>query len=187
MLNNFLSESFFCFLILISSFKISSAQSNNDYIPCSEMPNLMQHFNADYYALERFYTPAGNDSPFGFNGGGDNGASSPEKRERMKKLYEEYLQKLSQLDFEKLSQECRVDYILFQRDINSKLQILSAKAVAYEKIKQWIPFADEINELEKLRRRGSQLDGEKTAKEWFNISNEIKSLESKLKDDKIIS
>ena len=105
----------------------------------------------------------------------------------MEKLYREYLQKLSLLDFDKLSQECKVDYILFQRDLKNKLQKDSVKAVAYEKIKQWIPFADEINALEKLRRRGTQLDGEKIAKEWFAISNEIKSLETKLKDDKTIS
>jgi len=74
---------FFCFVILFLSASVCFAQSTDEYVPCSEMPNLMQNFNADYNALQRFYTPADNNSPFGFNTSGDNGAASLEKRELM--------------------------------------------------------------------------------------------------------
>jgi len=182
----YLSQLLWVFALFLSA-SVCLAQSNDEYAPCSEMPNLIQNFNADYSALQRFYTPSGNNSPFGPNGSDDNGAGSPEKRERMEKLYKEYLQKLSQLDFDKLPQECKADYILFKRNLNDQLKISVTKAAAYEKIKQWIPFADKVYALEKLRRRGTQLDGEKIAKEWFDISNEIKLLQVKLKDDKTIS
>ncbi|MBS1666894.1 MAG: DUF885 family protein [Bacteroidetes bacterium] len=174
------------FVIVFSWPDISTAQPKDDFVPCSEMPNLMQNFNADYSALERFYTPADNNSPFG-NYGSNNDAASPEKRERMEKLYNDYLKKLSQLDFDKLPQECKVDYILFKRDLNDKLKTSTLKALSYEKIKPWVPFADEIYALEKIRRRGKQLDAEKIAKEWFTISNEIKALKATLNEDKTIS
>ena len=184
--NHFFLRKLFCLATLFLITTFCFAQSKDEYVPCGEMPNLMQNYNADNSALERFYTPSDNNSPFGYYGG-NNGADSPEKRERMEKLYKEYLQKLAQMDFNKLSQECKVDYILFKRDLNAKLKISATKATSYEKIKQWIPFADKIYALEKLRRRGTPLDPEKTAKEWFDISNEIKTLVAKLKDDKTIS
>src|ERR1700734_424525 len=102
---------FFRFLffgtILVCSGRLSKAQTTADYVPCPEMPELIQQFKADRDALERYYTPAGKGQYYN----DDKGASSPEKRERMEKLYQEYLQKLSALDFQKLSQECKTDYI----------------------------------------------------------------------------
>src|SRR5271154_1812558 len=111
---NFLRKSI-CLAALFLATTFCFAQSKDEYVPCSEIPNIMQLYNADYNALERFYTPSGNDSPFGFGRRDNNGATSPEKRERMEKLYKEYLQKLAQIDFDKLPQECKVDYILFKR------------------------------------------------------------------------
>lgn len=37
--------------------QLSFAQSKvNEYVPCQEMPNIIQHYNADYRALSRFYS-----------------------------------------------------------------------------------------------------------------------------------
>ncbi|WP_153795822.1 DUF885 family protein [Foetidibacter luteolus] len=163
------------------------AQTKYDFVPCQEMPDLMQKYQADYRAIQRFYTPADNNSPFSYRGGDGDGADSPEKRERLVKLYNEYLQKLSQLNFKGLSQECKVDYILFKRDLDEQLKVAAIKTTAYEKVKTWMPFADKIFALEKLRRRGTQQDGEKIAREWFAIGNEVKALQAKLKNDKSIS
>ncbi|MBS1946581.1 MAG: DUF885 family protein [Bacteroidetes bacterium] len=173
--------------VLLFASSLCLAQLKFDYVPCNEMPYVMQQYNADYEALQRFYTPSGNDSPFGYGRRDYNGAASPEKRARMEKLYNEYLQKLSMIDFNKLPQECKADYILFKRDLDASLKQSATKTAAYEKIKQWVPFADNLFAAEKLRRRGTQLDAEKMAKEWSDIGNAIKSMEAKLKDDKTVS
>jgi len=173
-----------CFLSLYTGTVV--AQTNNEYVPCQEMPNIIQNYQADYRALQRFYTPSDNNSPFGRGGGGDE-ADSPEKRERLDQLYKEYLQKLEKLNFKSLSQECKADYILLKRDLEENLNVASIKAAAYEKIKTWMPFADSIYALEKLRRRGIPLDGERIAKQWFAIGNTIKQLQARLKDDKTIT
>jgi uncharacterized protein (DUF885 family) len=181
---NFLFR-FLFFGVMLALISLSSqSQTTVDYVPCQEMPDLMQQYKADRDALERFYTPIGHDQYYASD---DKGASAPEKRERMEKLYQEYLQKLAVLDFKKLSQECKTDYILFKRDLNASLQSSSIKAAAYEKIKAWIPFAGEIYALEKIRRRGGALDAEKIAAAWFDISGEIKSLEVKLIADKSLT
>ena len=45
---------FVCMIILIWLF----ANKKNEYVPCQEMPDLIQQYNADFRALSRFYSPA---------------------------------------------------------------------------------------------------------------------------------
>ena len=45
------------------------AQSKNEYVPCQEMPNLIQNYNADYRALVRYYTPSTGNAQRGGGGG----------------------------------------------------------------------------------------------------------------------
>jgi hypothetical protein len=171
--------------ILLFSANLCLAQAKNDYVPCSEMPNIMQHFNADFNAIARFYGPSDSNGPLVEEGKIAN--SSPEIRARLSKLYSEYLNSLDQLDFDNLPQECKVDFILFERDLKDKLRTSEIQQEAYDKIKMWMPFADTIYDCQRLRRRGADLDAEKLAKEWFVFGREIKRLQEKLKDDQTIS
>ena len=77
------------------------AQPGKDYVPCNEMPALIHTYHADVSALDRVYIV--NDSP--------------EKTERYKLLAEDYLGKIRKLNFSNLPQGCKVDYILFKRDL----------------------------------------------------------------------
>ena len=143
----------------------------------------MQNYNADYRALARYYSPASANGR-GFGGGGSDATGSPEKREKLEQLNKDYLSKLKNVNFKSLSQECKVDYILFKRDLNERLRLSAEETKSYTNIKTWLPFADKIYELEKLRRRGGQPDAEKVAKQWADIAGEVKTLTSKLKDEK---
>ena len=138
---------------------------NNSYVPCQEMPSLMENYKADFNAINKFYTPLSNARG---NQRNDN-SSSPEKRERLNSLNRQYLQKLEQLDFNSLPQECKADYILFKRDLNENTRKLAIESDEYDSIKSWLPFADSIFALEKLRRRGQQVNAEKLAKDWFDM------------------
>ncbi len=165
-----------------------SQMSPDAYAPCQEMPNLITTYNADYQALIRFYTPTANASGFGRGGGGGEGGSfSPEKRARLESLCKEYQKKLEQIDFNSLSQECKVDYILFKRDLDESLKVSAKEAAGYAKIKKWFPFSDSVYILEKMRRRGHQPDAEATAKSWAAITNQLKQLKTKLKSDSTLS
>jgi hypothetical protein len=153
-------------LLAVSGF----AQSPGDYVPCQEMPNLIQNYQADYKAIVRFYSPMVQNARgnFGGGGGGSNGSAadgvgSPERREKLTGLYNQYLDKLSKLNFSGLSQECKVDYILFKRDMNEKLRTSAYEGGQYEKVKAWFPFADKLYAIDKIRRRGHQQDAEKMA------------------------
>ena len=172
----------FTFLALLA---VAQPKGSDVYVPCQEMPNLIEDYAADFRALARFYSPSSSGS---FRGGGaDAGVGSPEKRERLDKLNNDYLKKLAQLNFKGLPQECKVDYLLFKRDINEKLRKSAEEETEYNNIKQWLPFADKVYVLEKLRRRGAAIDGEKVSKEWAVIIKEVKSAQAKLKEEKNFS
>ncbi|WP_442590005.1 DUF885 family protein [Pedobacter sp. AW31-3R] len=159
-------------------------QATGAYVPCQEMPDLITRFNADSRSLTRFYTPASENNFRGGYGGGSDAGGSPEKRTRLNTLYTDYLKKLSEISFDALSQECKVDYLLFKRDLNEKLKLAADEAAEYEKIKKWFPFADQIYALEKTRRRGIQPAAEKVAGDWNTMSIQIKELQTKLADEK---
>ncbi len=124
----------------------------------SEVNNLMVQYNADRGSLSRFYA-----IPF-----------SPEKRERFVKFQQEYLHKLEALPFDQLSTGSRVDYILFKRNLNNQLRLLEAEAKGYEEISRFIPFAFNIYDLEKQRRRGLSQDGKKLSADMFNWQQQIR-------------
>lgn len=149
--------------------------SPDPYVPCQEMPDLIEKYNADFRAISRFYT----NSFFGGRGnqfGGPSEGGSPAKRARLDDLYQEYLKKLDALDFKGLSQECKVDYILFKRNLNESITLAKREAEQYGKIKNWFPFSDSIYAIEKLRSRGHQFNSEHLAKTWYDMAKQIKDL-----------
>ena len=156
--------------------------SPNAYVPCQEMPNLMENYNADLRAIVRFYTS----SFYGGRTGGNfvpTDGGSTDKRVRLDVLYNEYLDRLSRIDFNGLQQECKVDYILFKRDLKQKLEQSAAEAREFDKVKAYFPFADSIYAIERLRRRGHQLNSELLAKDWFEYKKSIGDLQKKLHAD----
>lgn len=161
--------------------------SNEAYVPCQEMPSLIQGFATDNRTLNRFYTPAVNSrGGGGFGGGGNDAVGSPERNQRLQQLVKDYQKKLAAVNFKGLSQECKADYILFKRDLQAKLEQLVAEESEVKKISKWMPFADKIYALEQTRRRGHQINGEQVAKEWAAIIKELKELQVKLKAEKVI-
>lgn len=171
---------------LIVFFLLTSNQgvaqiSPDPYVPCQEMPNLMQNYEADLRALTRFYTSTfyGNR----YQGYAGIEGASPEIRARFDSLYKEYLAKTEALDFNSLPQECKVDYILFKRDLKEQLRASAEEQKQYDKIIHWFPFADSIYATEKLRRRGHVLNSESLAKNWFDATKTIRTLDRQLKSD----
>ena len=75
--------------------------SKETYVPCQEMPTLIQQYAADNRTLSRYYSPASSRSG-GFGGGADASIGSPEKNKRLQQLVQEYQKKLAAVDFKNL-------------------------------------------------------------------------------------
>ena len=148
-----------------------SAQNKTTPDVSDQLINTMHQYEADVKALNRVYFVM----------------ASPEKRERYKRLANDYLSKLSSVPFQSLTQEGKADYVLFKRDLDQDVYKANEEAKSYEQLSKWFPFADTIYNLEKIRRRGGMVNGQSVAAAFDGIIKQLKPLQSKLAQDKSIS
>jgi len=159
----------------------SRAQSANEQqllTQTSETADIMINYKQDIDAIKRFYTPYGAESGYGWRNVVTQ--SSPEQMKRLKEVNELYLEKLDKKDFNGISIYGKVDAILLKRDITAALGSLAAEEKEYQQISQYIPFAEEIYQLEKGRRRGLSVDGQQVAALYAKLLKEIDAANVKL-------
>ena len=129
------------------------------YEQSSETSGLVIQYGQDVNAIRDFY------SPYTSVDGYENQSvqTSPEERKRLIAVGNGYLEKLKQLDFDSMSIYGKVDYTLLKKEIVYDLGSLKKDEDEYNGISSYIPFADDIYQLEKKRRRGISLDGQEVA------------------------
>ncbi|MFD2573432.1 DUF885 family protein [Spirosoma soli] len=172
MRTRYLLTTLLCANLLLTSGLSGLAQTNSSLLSgidpqTSSVHHLMTQFYADRGSLTRFYTVTG----------------SPERRIRFQQFYGDYLKRLEQLDFERMNTDSRVDYLLFQRDLQEQINKLTDEASEREQIKAWFPFADSVYAVEKRRRRGQVLRPEQFAKNLTDMDQQISKLQGELKKE----
>jgi hypothetical protein len=154
------------------------AQQNNFkaamYDQYSEMSATIIRYGQDINAIKDFY------SPYNLNNKSEEQTrqevlNSPDQRARLLQINADYAVQLEKVDFEAMSIDGKVDYILLKKKIKSETELLQREEETYNKIKVYIPFADTIYALEKLRRRGATLNGQKVAATLTVILKELKT------------
>ena len=103
----------------------------------SELRDVVARYSADRDALGRRY-----DDDY-----------SPERRLMLRDFYGAWLQKLGSIDFAKLSEDGRVDWILLRAEVVHEQALLDREERRIAEVKPLIPFADTIFALEDARRR----------------------------------
>ena len=147
-----------CFLIQVSAQtstrtnggarpKAAAADPNGSKAPVSEMRSGIERYAVDRGSLARSYPVA----------------ASRSRRERFKKFYEEWLASLQSLDFDSMSQDGKIDYILFKNHLEYELRQLDIQSRQISEIEPLVPFGPKIIELEETRRRMEPIDSGKTA------------------------
>ena len=125
----------------------TGAEVNGKAAPVSEMRAAIERYSVDRGSLTRSY-------PVGM---------SPTRRDRFKKFYGEWLASLQTQDFDSMSQDGKVDYILFKNHLEYELRQLDIQAKQLAEIQPLIPFAKTIIDLEEARRRMEKIDSAKVA------------------------
>ena len=115
--------------------------------PESEMRSVIERYNVDRGSLTRSY-------PVFF---------SPARQARFKKFYSDWLASLDKLDFDAMSQDGKVDYVLLKNHLEYELRQLEILTRQRAEIEPLIPFAKSITELEEARRRMEPIDSAKAA------------------------
>jgi hypothetical protein len=164
-----LSKYVLVFVTVILPVLRSMAQPSGDplLLQTSEVHGLMIQYEADYGSLDRFYFVV----------------NSPERRERFKALSTDYLDRLKQLSFEKMSAGGKVDYLLFKRDLESELYLLNTEEKEMAQVRKLISYGDPIYQLEKQRRRGAYLNSADVAKQLNEIRKNVVEAGKKLSSE----
>src|SRR6185295_14035480 len=120
---------------------------NEDDSKSSEMRALIELYASDRGSLARFFSVE----------------TSPARRARMKQFYTEWLASLAKLNFDAMSQDGKIDYVLFKNHLDHELRQLDIQEKAYAEVGALTPFASTITDLEDSRRRMEAIDSPKTA------------------------
>ena len=123
----------------------------------SEMRAAIERYTADRGSLTRSYPVA----------------ISPARRARFKKFYEEWLGSLKALDFDSMSQDGKIDYLLFQNHLEYELRQLDIQAQQLAEIQPLLPFAGTIIDLEEARRRMEPIDSAKIAATLTQLRKQV--------------
>ncbi len=125
--------------------------------PESEMRAIIEYYVVDRGSLARSYPVA----------------SSAARRDRFRKFYSDALERIQKLDFDSMSQEGKVDYVLFKNHLEHELRQLDIEEKQLAEIQPLIPFARTIVDLEEARRRMEPIDSAKAAATLTNLKKQI--------------
>ena len=160
------------FLLACAGVAVAAAPERYD----SELGEMIERFAADRTSLMRYF--AGGGGPGGFGGGGGARAAmgadaSPTQRARMNKLYTEWSAHLDALDFNSLSHDGKVDYVLFKNYLARELRRLELETTAAAEAEPLAPFAKTIQALDEDRRQLKFADGKQSATLLASLTKQV--------------
>jgi uncharacterized protein (DUF885 family) len=135
----------------------STADPNGTKAPVSEMRSAIERYTVDRGSLARSYPVA----------------VSRSRRERFKKFYEEWLASLPGLDFDSMSEDGKIDYLLFKNHLEYELRQIDIQARQISEIEPLVPFGTKIIELEEARRRMEPIDSAKVAATLNDLRKQV--------------
>jgi len=128
--------------------------------PGSELADVVDRFATDRTVLNRRY----------------DADDSPDQRRRMRALYTGWQARLTEVDFSKLSQEGRVDYVLLARFLRHQLALLDRRDKMRAAEAPLLPFADGLLALQDARRSLTTVDPPAAARVLAQATRAIDSL-----------
>jgi uncharacterized protein (DUF885 family) len=121
------------------------------------MQELIEQFTADFMALNRTYSVT----------------ISPVRIARFEKFYNDTQAQLAAVNFDALSQEDKVDYLLLKSRTTSGLHQLAIQKKQIDEMRPLLPFASTIESLLESKRLMQQPDAEKDAAALNDIVRQI--------------
>src|SRR4029078_11872479 len=137
--------------------KAASASTTETTDTVSEMRAAIERYTVDRGSLQRSYPVA----------------TSPARRERFRKLYNEWLAALLKMDFDSMSEDGKIDYILFKNHLDYELRQLDIQGKQLDEIQPLVPFAKTIIDLEETRRRMEPIDSAKIAATLTDLKKQV--------------
>ena len=122
----------------------------------SELRPQIERFTADRGSLMRFYT-----------------VDSETTSGRMKQFYTDWRARLDKLNFDSLSHEAKVDYVMFRNHLDTQLRNLAREAKDEAEVAPFVPFAKVIIDLEETRKKLIFAKGQESAATLNQLAKDI--------------
>jgi uncharacterized protein (DUF885 family) len=130
----------------------------------SELVEVVSRFGADQSSLQRRY-----DAP-----------DSKVQRARMRAFYASWREQLAALDFGKLSQEGKVDYVLLDNHVRYQLDLMGREDKQFAEIAPLLPFADTLFGMHESRRNLVSINAQQAARTLSEVTKQVDSLRALL-------
>lgn len=114
--------------------------------------------------------------------------ASPGGRQAMRNLQSEWLAELRKQNFDKLSHEAQIDYLLMQNHLSAQIRRSELDEKDYAEAAKYFPFGTPIWELREALRRMEKVDPEPVATKLTELEKQVKAeteKTEKLKDPKV--
>jgi uncharacterized protein (DUF885 family) len=105
---------------------------------------------------------------------------SETRRKRLAQFYREWSENVSQMNFDALSGDGRIDYVLFRNHLQHEVRQLDLDARAYQEEAPLMPFVGTIVGFEESRRRMEPVDAAKTAATVNALAKQIDDARKKV-------
>lgn len=126
----------------------------------SELRDSVMLFTTDRGALQRRWTV-----PY-----------SAARRDRLRTFYEDWRARLRRIDFDRLGQEGRIDYVLLDTRLRSELDQLRREEKLAADMLPYVPFGAMVAGFEEARRRFDPVDGQRSGRALADLAKQLDSL-----------
>ena len=130
----------------------------------SELRDIVQRFSTDRQALLRFYTVPG----------------SPERRARLHAFQDAWLKALPAIDFAKLSQEGKADYVLLRTHLEYQQALLGREERNEREIAPLVPFAQTVTRLAEDRQKLEFITADAAVAAVLGLGTEVQKAQASL-------
>ncbi len=101
--------------------------------------------------------------------------SSPARLTRFKQFYSDWLALIGKMNFDAMSQDGKVDYVLFKFHVEHAQRQMEIQRQSLAEIAPLLPFAQTITSLAEARRRTEKLDPPKVAAQLNDLTKQIET------------
>lgn len=129
----------------------------SQFLWATELAGTIQTYQADYGALRRLYSNSLSDEYFS----------------RFQRFSQKYLEELENVDYSALSEDGKIDYVLFRNYLEKELAELEIDKTAFDEVSEVLALAKPLEEFYIGRRRAAKPDPQKLAANWNEVAKKV--------------
>lgn len=147
-----------------ADFRYHAPEGMESAPPDGTLRTWLERYSADRAQLERFF-----DAPY-----------SQARLAALRSFYRTWLESTERIEFDRLSQDGKVDWLLFRNRLQQELRELDHEEKRSKEISGLIPFAASITALYEARQRIDSIDPARAASELNKILKQVRELSAQL-------